>query len=78
MPEQPHKQVKLGTLEYSGINQAIQNSSAHAGSDPPSFFGTGHVTVLSTPPRKTEYSGVRQHSCSNALDFCSACSEWKE
>ena len=24
MPEQPHKQVKLGTLEYSGINQAMQ------------------------------------------------------
>ena len=37
-PEQPHKQVKLGTLEYSGINQAIQNISAHAGSDPPSFL----------------------------------------
>ena len=37
-PEQPHKQVKLGTLEYSGINQAIQNISAHAGNDPPSFL----------------------------------------
>ena len=43
----------------------------HAGSDPPSFFGTGHVTVLSTPPRKTMYSGVHQHRCSSALDFCS-------
>ena len=38
MPEQPHKQVKLGTSEYSGINQAIRYISAHAGSDPPSFF----------------------------------------
>ena len=24
MPEQPHKQVKLGTLEYSELNQAMQ------------------------------------------------------
>ena len=22
--------------------------------------------------------GIRQHRCSSALDFCSACSEWKE
>ena len=33
-----NKQVKLGTLEYSGINQAMQNTFAHAGSDPPSFL----------------------------------------
>ena len=38
MPEQPHKQVKLVTSEYSAINQAIQNISANAGSDPPSFL----------------------------------------
>ena len=80
MPEQPHKQVKLGTLEYSVINQAMHmpNISTHAGSAPPSCFGTGHVTVLSTPPWKTEYSGVRQHRCSSTLDFFSACSEWKD
>ena len=36
------------------------------------------MTVLSTPPRNTEYSGVRQHRCSSTLDFCSACSAWKE
>ena len=29
---------QLGSLEYSGINQAIQNISALAGSDPPSFL----------------------------------------
>ena len=38
MQEQPHKQVKLATLEYSGINHAIQNISANAGNDPPSFL----------------------------------------
>ena len=27
------------------------------------------MTVLSTPPRNTEYSGVRQHRCSSTLDF---------
>ena len=73
MPEQPPKQVKLDTMEYSGINKAIQSISMHTGSDPPSFFGTGHVTVL-----MTDYSGVRQHRWFSALDFCSACSEWKE
>ena len=36
------------------------------------------MTVLSTPPWKMEYSGIYQHRCSSALDFCSACSEWKE
>ena len=36
------------------------------------------MTVLSVPPWKMEYSGVRQHRCSSALDFCSAGSEWKE
>ena len=46
----------LGTLEYSGINQAIQNISAHAGSDPPSFleqvtwlFCLHHLERRSTP-----------------------------
>ena len=48
------------------------------GSALPSCFGTGHVTVMSTPPRKMEYSGVRQHRCFSALDSCSACSEWKD
>ena len=27
------------------------------------------MTVLSTSPWKTEYSGVRQHRCSSTLDF---------
>ena len=54
------------------------NISTHASSATPSCFGKGHVTVLSTPPRNTQYSGVRQHRCSSTLDFCSACSEWKE
>ena len=123
----PLKQAKQGTLEYSGVNQAItvllwktntirlprrrkKNDKLHGlsihftndhvffnidyyqnvsvktekiyqysvGSAPPFYFGTGHVTVLSAPPWKTEYSGVRQHRCSSALDFSSTCSEWKE
>ena len=53
-------------------------SQYSVGSVPPSYFGTGHVTVLSAPPLKMEYSGVRQNRCSSAFDFCSACSEWKE
>ena len=32
------QQVKLCALEYSGINQAIQNISVHAGSAPQSFL----------------------------------------
>ena len=31
------------------------------------------MTVLSTPPWKTEYDEVLQHRCSSALDFCSVC-----
>ena len=32
--------------------------------------------VLSIPPRKMEYYGVRQYMYSSDLDFCSACSVW--
>ena len=48
-----------------------------AGSAPPSCFGTGHVTVLSSPPRKTEYAGVVMINLPVHL-ICSACSEQKE
>ena len=50
-------------------------SQYSVGSATPSCFGTDHVTVLSTPPRKTEYTGVLQHRYSCALDLCSACLE---
>ena len=78
MPEQPPKTSKTGHFEEFPNKSNDTNISAHAGSALPSCFGTGRVTVLSTPPRKMEYSGVRQQRCSSALDFCSACSEWKE
>ena len=78
MPEQPPKTSITGHCGVLRNKSSDTNISIHAGRDPPSCFGTGHVTVLSTPPRKTEYSGVRQHRCSSALDFCSAWSEWKE
>ena len=58
--------------------ESATNISAHAGSASPSCFGTGHVTVPSTPYRKMELSGVHQDRCSSALDFCSVCSEFKE
>ena len=77
-PERPPKTSKTG---HFGVLRNISNDtniSAHAGSAPQSCFGSGHVTVLSTPPRKMDYSGVPQHRCSRALDFCSASSEWKE
>ena len=45
-----------------GPSESIDtNISVHVGSVPPSCFGTGHVTVLSTPSRKAEYTGVLQH-----------------
>ena len=53
----------------------IKLSSEHAGGALPSCFGTGHVTVLSTPRRKMEYARVLQHRCSSAIDFCSDRSE---
>ena len=37
-----------------------KNISIHASSAPPSYFGTGHKTVLFTPPRKAEYARVLQ------------------
>ena len=57
----------------SGKTEQISQYSV--GSALPSCFGTGHMTVLSTPPRKMEYFGVCQHTFSSALDFCSACLE---
>ena len=77
MPEQPPKTSKTGHFGVLRNKSSNTNISAHAASAPPSCFGANHVTVLSTPPRK-EYPGVRQHRCSGALDFCSACSEGKE
>ena len=38
-------------------------SQYSVGSAPPSWFGTGHVTILSTTPRKMKYAGVLQHRC---------------
>ena len=48
-------------------------SQYNVGSAPPSWFGTGHVTVLSTPPRKMKYAGVLQHTCFCALDLYLIC-----
>ena len=48
----------FGVLRSKSIDT---NISVHVGSVPPSCFGTGHVTVLSTPSRKAEYTGVLQH-----------------
>ena len=75
MPEQPPKTSKTGHFGVLLNKSSDANISAHAASAPPSCFGTNHVTVLSTPSRKKEYSGVRQHRCYSALDFCSVCSE---
>ena len=41
----------------SGNTEKI--SQDNVGSAPPFYFGTGHVTVLSAPPWKMEYSGLR-------------------
>ena len=58
MSEQPPKTSKTG---HFGINQAIK-IFPHMQTVLRQFVnGTGHVTVLSTPPRKMEYSGVHQH-----------------
>ena len=46
--------------DYQNLSKDRKNISVHAGSAPPSCFGTGHVTVLSTPSRKTEYALVLQ------------------
>ena len=66
----------------SGVRRVLLNLLNQVrpcvGSAPPFYFGTGHVAVLTAPPWKMVYSGVRQHRCSSALDFCSACLEWKE
>ena len=78
MPEQPPNTSKIGHFGVLQNKSSDTFISAHAGSAQPYCFGTGHVTVLSTLPRKMEYSGVRQHRFSTTLDFCSACSEWKE
>ena len=72
------KTSKTGHFGVLRNKSSDANISTHTGSAPPSSFGTGHVTVLSTPPPNTEYSDVRQHRCSSTLDLCSACSEWKE
>ena len=56
MPEQPPKTGKTGHLGVHRSKSSFTNISVHADSAPPSCFGTGHVTVLSTPPRKAEYS----------------------
>ena len=73
MPES--KNVNCGVLRNKSSDA---NISIHAGSAPPSCFGTSHMAVLSTPPQKTEYSSVHQLRCSSTLDFCSACWEWNE
>ena len=48
---------------FSNVSEPIGKdkkiSQYSEGTAPPYCFGTGHVTVLSTPPRKMEYSGVR-------------------
>ena len=75
MPVQTPKTSKTGHLGVLLSKSSDTIISVHAGSTLPSCFGTGHMTVLSTPPQKTEYAGVLQHGCSSALDFCSACSE---
>ena len=55
---------------YQNLSGKTEKISQYTvGSAPPSCFGTGHVTVLSTPLRKMEYYGVCQHRCSSALDF---------
>ena len=77
-PEQPHKQVKLGTLEYSGINQAVQNTSGACRQWSAIFFLNRSRDCSVYTTSKDGVLRRRQHRCSSALDFCSACSEWKE
>ena len=69
MPEQPPKTSKKGHFWILQSKSSDTNISVHAGSALPSCFGTSHVTVLSTPPWKTEYDRELQHRCSSALDF---------
>ena len=71
MPEQPPKTSKIGHFGVLRNKSSDTNIFECTGSALPYCFGTGHETVLSTPPRKMEYSGVRQHRCSSVLDFCS-------
>ena len=59
---------------YKNLSGKAEKISKHGvGSASPSCFGTGHVTVLSIPHWKTEYSGVRQHRFYSALEYCSVC-----
>ena len=56
MPEQLPKTSKTGHFGVLWSKSSGTNISVHAGSAPPFRFGTGHMTVLSTPPRKAEYA----------------------
>ena len=45
---------------YQNLSGKTEKISQYCvGSAPPFYFGTGHVTVLSAPPWKMEYSGGR-------------------
>ena len=67
MPERPSKTIKTGHFGVLSNKSSGTNISVHAGSALPSCFGT--------PPRKTDYAGVLQHRCPNAVEIYSPCSE---
>ena len=73
MPEQSPKTSKTGHFGVLRSKSSDANILVHASSALPFCFGTGHVTVLSTPPWKMEYVEVLQHRSSCPLDFCYDC-----
>ena len=58
MQEQPPKTSKKCLLGVLRNKSNDTNISVRIGSAPPAYFGTGHVTVLSAPPWKVEYTGI--------------------